>query len=244
MISKLCDKINHDIGENKTILLICSCKVEYKGRSRAKIGLGDRIILIKPDSTLIIHSNTGFKPLNWMSSPNDITAGVEGEKTAIYSQRTKKPFEEMKILVDDVVDYRAYAGLSDKEKIKVTHTEKDLQRHLKENPGLIHPDFVLRTTEYPSPVGYFDMYGKIKDKYAVVELKSARAGLPAALQVIRYRNWLNKNLKQETIGILIAPSITQNALVMLKTEGLEFKKFNMNKIKHPLDRRTTLEKWV
>lgn len=244
MIPTICDKINVDISEGKTIFVVCGCAIEYRGRSRAVIGPGQRIILIKPDSTLIIHSNTGFKPLNWMSPPNDTIAEIEDEKTILYSQRTREPFEEIKITIDEVLDYHSYSDLSDTEKITVTHTEKDLQQYLKENPALVHPDFRLKTTEYQSPVGYFDLYGKIGERYAVVELKSVRAGLPAALQIVRYRNWLNKNLKQETIGMLVAPSITPNALILLKTEGIDFMKFNMSKIKHPSVRRATLERWM
>ena len=242
--SELCDRINYDIGEDKTILLVCNCSIEYKGRSRSTIGLGHRIILIKPDSTLLIHAQSGFKPVNWMPHPNDITAGVDDGGIVIYSQRTRKPFEEMRVLVSDVVDYNSYPDLSDREKIRVTHTERDMQEYLKENPRFIHPDFRLRTTEYKSPMGRFDMYGRISGRYAVVELKSDRAGLPAALQIVRYRNWLSENLNQESIGILIAPSITPNALVLLKKEGIEFKKFSMNLIKHRVDRRQSLEKWL
>ena len=241
---ELCDKINHDIGVNKTILLVCNCSIEYKGRSRSTIGRGHRIILIKPDSTLLIHSPTGFKPVNWMPCPNDITAETEDGKIMLYSQRTRKPFEEMKILVNEIVDYNSYPDLCDKEKIEVTQTERDMQEYLKENPDFIHPDFKLKATEYKSPMGYFDLYGRIGDKYAVIELKSDRAGLPAALQIIRYRNWLSENLNQETTGILIAPSITPNALVLLKKEWIEFRKFNMQLIKHRVDRRQSLEKWI
>ena len=240
----VCDQIKDDLGENKTILLVCSCSIEYRGRSRSTIGLGHRIILIKPDSTLLIHTPTGFKPVNWMPCPNDITAEIEDGRIILYSQRTKKPFEEMRILVGEVVDYNSYPDLSDREKIEVTQTERDMQDYLKENPGFIHPDFRLKTTEYRSPMGYFDVYGKIGDRYAVVELKSDRAGLPAALQIVRYRNWLSENLNQESIGILIAPSITPNAMVLLRKEGIEFKKVDMSGIKHRVDRRQTLEKWM
>lgn len=242
----MCDRINQDVGEDKIILIVCNCAIDYLGRSRSTIGLGHRMILIKPDSTLLVHSLMGFKPVNWMTPPNDITAQSEGEggKTMIYSQRTKNPFEEMKIFVEDLMDYNSYTDLSDTEKIKITHTEKDMQRHLKENPSLIHPDFRLKTTEYQSPMGYFDLYGKIKDKYAVIELKSERVGLPAALQIMRYRNWLNEQLNQDAVGILIAPGITPNARLLLVKEDIEFKKFDMNTIKYRSERKQTLDKWV
>jgi len=226
------------------ILLVCRCGIEYWGRSRSIVGSGDRVVLIKPDSTLIVHSLSGFKPLNWMSPPADTVAEVENDVLRIYSQRTSKPYEEMKIKVEEVHDYRSYDGLEDKKKIELTHTERDMQDYIAKNPHLIADGFQVKSTEYRSPLGLFDIYGKAGGKYAVVELKSERAGLPAALQLKRYRDWLQSHLRGEVDGILMSPSITPNALVLLRKEKLIYRKPPLRQIKRPVSSGgKTLEEW-
>jgi len=179
-----------------------------------------------------------------MSSPTDTVAELEGESTIVYSQRTKSPYEEMKITVQEVLDYRSYGGLHDNKSLELTHTEKDMRDYLACRPHLVDPDFVLKSVEYRSPLGFFDLYGRIDGVYTVVELKAERAGLPAALQVKRYRDWLCEHVKSEANGLLMAPSITPNALKLLKKEGISFKKFDIKKVARPRGRKHTLHKWV
>jgi len=235
--------INRDIEQRKVIFLLCNCSIEYSGRSRSAIGIGHRMIIIKKDSTLIVHSVTGFKPVNWMNAPTETVAGMEGEDLILHSQRTKKPFEEMKVRVMDVVDYSSYTDVVDNEKLDLTHTEQDMQDYLAKNPTLVHPDFRLISTEHQTPLGYIDLYGKIGDTYTAVELKVDRAGLPAALQIKRYTEWLERYIGKAH-GILIAPGITPNALQILKKEDIEFKKMSIAhlQIKHRKDR--TLREWL
>ncbi len=236
------NRINQDIEERKLIIILCSCVIEYSGRSRSTIGLGHRLITIKKDSTLLIHSVSGYKPVNWMNSPTETVAEYAGSDVILYSQRTKKPFEEMKVIVKEIVDYKSYSGLVDDEKLDLTHSEQDLQDYLVKNPKLVHPDFRLISTEHQSPLGFFDMYGKIGDKYVVVELKIEKAGLPAALQIKRYTEWL-KTYIGEAHGILIAPGITPNALNLLRKDGIDYKKINVESLDIRHIKEKTLREW-
>lgn len=239
-----CDIFNRDVDERKLVVLVCRCSIEYWGRSRSIIGLGDRLITVKPDTTIIIHSLSGFKPVNWMSAPTDTIMEIDGsDRIVIHSQRTKKPYEEMKINVDSIIDYRAYLGLKDKSELELTHTEKDMKDYLVQNPRVIDPDLKIKSTEYRSPLGFFDIYGKIGETYAVVELKAERAGLPAALQVRRYVEWLESQLKQEVKGILIAPSITPNALSLLRKGKIDYRRFDIKSIQRRKCKHT-LDRWV
>ena len=239
-----CRTLQEDVAAARTIVLACRCTVEYWGRSRSIAGTGDRIILLKPDTTLIVHSLTGFKPLNWMSPPTDTTAENESGMLLVHSQRTVAPYEEIKIKVEKLYDYRSYASLEDTTKLELTHNERDMQDYLVKNPQLIDENLTVKSTGYRSPLGFFDIYGKIGEKYAIIELKSQRAGLPASLQLKRYRDWLEKHLGEEVIAMLVAPSITPNALVLLRKEKLVYKSFNPKKIQHAVRKKgKTLEEW-
>jgi RecB family endonuclease NucS len=135
------NRINRDLEERKVIFILCNCEIEYFGRSRSVIGLGHRLVIIKKDSTLLVHSLTGYKPVNWMNAPTETVAEFVGDDLVLQSQRTKKPFEEMKVKIMEVVDYSAYTDVVDNEKLDLTHTEQDMQDYLAKNPKLIHPDF-------------------------------------------------------------------------------------------------------
>jgi hypothetical protein len=244
-LNAVCFRMQKDINERKSIILVCRCRIEYWGRSRSVVGLGDRLVLVKPDSTLIVHSLSGFKPLNWMSSPADIVAELEGNLIVVHSQRTVSPYEEMRIAVESVHDYRSYHGLEDREELELTHTERDMQDYLVKNPHLIDENFRLKSTGYRSPLGFFDIYGRIGERYAVVELKSERAGLPAVLQLKRYRDWLSGHLKDVVVGMLMAPSITPNALSLMRREKLTYRKFSLRQIKRPARQaKGTLGAWI
>ncbi|MBU0762119.1 MAG: DUF91 domain-containing protein, partial [Candidatus Altiarchaeota archaeon] len=84
-------KFSDDLGDAKTIIVVGRCSIEYWGRSRSVIGAGDRVVMFKPDSTLIIHSPKGFKPVNWMSPPTDTEVELEEGCLKVFSQRTVKP---------------------------------------------------------------------------------------------------------------------------------------------------------
>ena len=235
-------RINRDLSEKKLIVLLCGCSIEYWGRSRSVIKKGHRIIVIKQDSTLLVHSIAGYKPVNWMNEPAETVAEATEKGILLHCQRTKKPFEEMKVEMDEIIDYNAYSGLEDREKLDLTHTERDMQEHLAMNPKLIHPNFRLLSTEHPTPLGFFDLYGKIGDRYVVVELKVETAGLPAALQVKRYRDWLKEHIG-EADGILVAPRITPNALALLRKEKIEFKKMSVHSFEIKRRKDKTLKEW-
>jgi len=241
-LSLLQGRLSADIEGGKAVLLVCRCRIEYSGRSRSTIGSGDRIVLFKPDSTLIVHSPSGFKPVNWMSAPTDVAVSYADGEVVVYGQRTVKPFEEIRLFVEGVIGYESYPGLSDRMRLSLTQTERDMRDFLASNPSLVDPLFRLKSVEYKSPLGFFDLYGKIGDKYVVVELKAVTAGLPAALQLKRYRDWLREHLRQEVVGILMAPAVAANALTLLRREGLEYRKYGPKEVK-PRPRGVTLDGW-
>ena len=102
------NRLSSDLQEYQTILIVARCSIEYWGRSRSIIGVGDRVIFIKPDTTLMVHSPRGFKPINWMSGPTDTLVFQEDDSLILHSQRTLKPFEEIKIKLESIIDYQSY----------------------------------------------------------------------------------------------------------------------------------------
>jgi RecB family endonuclease NucS len=63
-------------------LVIARCSVDYEGRLAAHLPMATRLLMIKADGTLLIHSDAGSKPLNWMSPPCT-TAETDGVWTVV-----------------------------------------------------------------------------------------------------------------------------------------------------------------
>ena len=56
-------------------LLVARCSVSYEGRLGARLAPGIRLVLLKADGSIAIHSDAkAYKPLNWMSPPCAIVA--------------------------------------------------------------------------------------------------------------------------------------------------------------------------
>ena len=51
-------------------LVIAECSVTYAGRLNAYLPPAKRLIMIKADGAVLVHSDGGsYKPLNWMTPP-------------------------------------------------------------------------------------------------------------------------------------------------------------------------------
>src|SRR3954447_2046395 len=51
-------------------LVVASCSARYSGRLNAHLPLARRLLVVKADGSVLLHSDGGsYKPLNWMSPP-------------------------------------------------------------------------------------------------------------------------------------------------------------------------------
>ena len=56
-------------------LVVARCSVDYRGRLEAHLPEAVRLIMVKADGCVAIHSDGGaYKPLNWMNAPNTLVA--------------------------------------------------------------------------------------------------------------------------------------------------------------------------
>ena len=57
-------------------LVVARCSARYTGRLSAHLPLATRVLLVKADGSVLLHSDGGsYKPLNWMSPPCTLVAG-------------------------------------------------------------------------------------------------------------------------------------------------------------------------
>ena len=199
------------------------CRVEYEGRAASTLGPGDRLIVLKPDGTVLVHTDEGQQPVNWQPPGCTQHVSVEDGTVGVTSTRST-PSEELHIRFEHVSHVAGFDA-TDSEELALTGTEADLKARILDEPELVESGFEPRATERDTSAGAVDIYGKDRDGNGVVlELKRRRAGPDAVSQLNRYVDALERELHAGTAvrGVLVAPSATDRARQLLEDRGLEF----------------------
>lgn len=198
------------------------CVVEYEGRAASHLGPGDRLVVLKPDGTALVHTDEGQKPVNWQ--PPGCVHRPEVDGGLVVRSLRSTPEEELVVRFEAVEQVAAF-DVSDPEDLALSGTEEDLRERVMHDPDLLERGFRPLATERDTPAGAVDIYGEDAEGNAVVvELKRRRVGPDAVGQLNRYVEALRRDLHADATvrGILVAPSVTDRARRLLAERGLEF----------------------
>jgi len=199
------------------------CTVDYDGRASSTLGPGDRHVMLKPDGTVLVHTDEGQQPVNWQPPGcRHETAVVEGT-LRVRSERST-PEETIVVDFETVRQVSAFA-VEDERDLSLDGTEADLKERILDEPALIEAGFRPLATERETPAGAVDVFGEDADgRTVVLELKRRRVGPDAVGQLGRYVDALERELHADSAvrGILVAPSVTDRARRLLAERGLEF----------------------
>ena len=56
------------VSRHRTVIIAGECTVEYDGRASSKLGPGNRVALLKPDGSALVHRPRDYSPVNWQPS--------------------------------------------------------------------------------------------------------------------------------------------------------------------------------
>jgi endonuclease len=197
-------------------LVIARCSVDYAGRLTAHLPLAARLIMIKADGSVSIHSDTGsYKPLNWMAPPCRLTesspaewivTGKSGETLAIHIE---------KVISDSSTDLGVDPGL-----VK-DGVEAHLQELLAAQLHVLGDGWRLVRREYPTAIGPVDIMCRTAEGVSVaIEIKR-RGEIDGVEQLTRYLELLNRDpLLAPVQGILAAQEIRPQARVLAEDRGI------------------------
>ena len=222
-VEAACERIERAIDRGDMVTVFGRCSVEYDGRAASSLGPGDRLLILKPDGTALVHTDEGHQPVNWQPPGSTHEVGVDDGRLWIESHRTG-PEEHLDVAFESL-EYVATVDVTDPEDLSLAGTEEDLRERVLESPALIESGFEPLATERSTPAGAIDIYGEDSDGRAVVvELKRRRVGPDAVGQLDRYVEALARDLHadREIRGILVAPSATDRAQELLARKDLEF----------------------
>ena len=197
-------------------LVIARCTVDYSGRLTAHLPEAIRLIMVKADGTLAIHSDgNASKPLNWMIAPNVVE--IHDDRWEVTNARS----ERLIIWIDEILEDVTHA-LGDDPGLVKDGVETHLQELLATSPEVLEDGLRLIRREYPTDIGPVDLLcADLNQSTVAVEVKR-RGELGGVEQLSRYIERLNNDSRLAPVrGIFAAQSITPQARVLAEARGIE-----------------------
>lgn len=207
-------------------VVIATCSVDYSGRLDAHLPLATRLLLVKADGSVLVHSESGsYKPLNWMSPPARLTVDEPGEADAaagvqeVWTVQNTRSDDRLVVRVHEVVADRSVDLGVDPGLVK-DGVEAHLQKLLAEQIDLLGPGHLLVRREYPTAIGPVDIMAKGPEGAVAVEIKR-RGDIDGVEQLTRYLELLNRDpLLAPVSGVFAAQEIKPQARVLATDRGI------------------------
>jgi RecB family endonuclease NucS len=208
-------------------LVIATCSVDYDGRLTAHLPLATRLLLVKADGSVLVHSDGGsYKPLNWMSPPcamaevePDDTEAVEGV-TAVWVVQHAKSEDRLRVKIHEVHHDSAHELGVDPGLVK-DGVEAHLQKLLAEHITTLGDGWTLTRREFMTPIGPVDILCKDGAGATVaVEIKR-RGDIDGVEQLTRYLELMNRDPHLAPVtGVFAAQQIKPQARTLAEDRGI------------------------
>lgn len=207
-------------------LLVARCTVDYAGRLETRLPEAVRLIMVKADGCVAIHSDGGaYKPLNWMNSPNTlqehedrwVISNPKGETLTIFLHE---------VFADSSHDLGVDPGLMK------DGVEAHLQELLAGAPHVIEEGLTLIRREFPTAVGPVDLLCRAADGRTVAVEVKRRGEIDGVEQLTRYIECLRADSSLGEIrGIFVAQSIKPQARVLAESRGMNWREVDYEELK-------------
>lgn len=208
-------------------LVVARCSVDYAGRLSAHLPLATRLLVVKADGSVLVHSDSlSYKPLNWMSPPAILTvlepdpdqsdAGV----TEIWKVAQAKTADLLVISIHEVLhDSNHELGIDPG--LQKDGVEAHLQKLLAEQIELLGEGYRLVRREYMTAIGPVDILATDAHGASVaVEIKR-RGDIDGVEQLTRYLELMNRDpLLAPVAGVFAAQEIKPQARTLAQDRGI------------------------
>ena len=195
--------------------MIARCQVDYVGRLTAHLPMARRLLLVKADGSVSVHSDDrAYKPLNWMSPPCWLID--DGDIWTVQN----KAGEKLVITMDDVLHDSAHELGAEPGLVK-DGVEAHLQELLAEHITTLGDGWSLVRREYPTAIGPVDILCRDESGATVaVEIKR-RGEIDGVEQLTRYLELLNRDpLLCPVRGVYAAQLIKPQARTLAEDRGI------------------------
>jgi endonuclease len=202
---------------------VARCQVDYAGRLTAHLPMATRVLMVKADGSVLVHSDGGsYKPLNWMSPPCKVHEGMNDDGQVEWVV-TGKEDDTLRILIEDI-QHDSSHDLGLDPGLQKDGVEKHLQALLAEHPATLAEGLSLVRREYPTAIGPVDLMCRDAAGACVaVEIKR-RGEIDGVEQLTRYLDLLNRDPllcnNGPVRGIFAAQEIKPQARVLATDRGI------------------------
>jgi RecB family endonuclease NucS len=208
-------------------LVIATCSVDYDGRLSAHLPLATRLLLVKADGSVLVHSDGGsYKPLNWMSppcamaevEPDDVEA-ADGV-SAVWVVQHARSEDRLRVRIHTVHHDSAHELGVDPGLVK-DGVEAHLQRLLAEHITTLGDGWTLTRREHMTPIGPVDILCRDATGATVaVEIKR-RGEIDGVEQLTRYLELMNRDPHLSPVtGVFAAQVIKPQARTLAEDRGI------------------------
>jgi len=207
-------------------LVIARCQVDYAGRLTAHLPMATRLLLVKADGSVSVHSDDrAYKPLNWMSPPCWLIE--DGNLWIVENKAGEKLVITIEQIIDEIEhDLGAEPGL-----VK-DGVEAHLQELLAEHITTLGDGYTLVRREYPTAIGPVDILARDAEGGTVaVEIKR-RGEIDGVEQLTRYLELLNRDpLLAPVRGVFAAQQIRPQARTLAEDRGIRCVTLDYDKLR-------------
>ena len=203
-------------------VVVARCQVDYAGRLTAHLPMATRVIMVKADGSVLVHSDGGsYKPLNWMSPPCTLREGTTDDGVLEWTVSAAKSDDTLRILLEEVLhDSSHELGLDPG--LRKDGVEKHLQELLAEHTATLGTGMSLVRREYMTAIGPVDLLCR-DDAGAAVAVEIKRRGeIDGVEQLTRYLELMNRDPQLRPVrGVFAAQEIKPQARVLAEDRGIE-----------------------
>ncbi|RKR75750.1 endonuclease NucS [Frondihabitans australicus] len=208
-------------------LVIAKCSVDYAGRLSAHLPLANRLLMVKSDGSLLVHSDGGsYKPLNWMSPPCTITMDEPSDEqrdagiVEVWKVTQKKTDDILVVSIHEILHDSAHE-LGVDPGLQKDGVEAHLQKLMAEQIEVLGEGHTLVRREYMTAIGPVDILARDAAGAAVaVEIKR-RGDIDGVEQLTRYLELMNRDPHLKPVsGVFAAQEIKPQARTLAEDRGI------------------------
>jgi RecB family endonuclease NucS len=204
------NKIINARQSGEVVILVGDCKINYEGRAWSYTE-GRHSVTINPSGSIVIHHPSSVKAKNWQPKGANTSVNIDEDNEILIKSVRNNPDEILVVRFTNLIKSMHYEPSDDE--INLKGSEKEMHKYIYNNPNIIDKAFIPKEMEKEVKTGDIDIFGKLDDQNAVVEVKRKKAQQEDVGQLKRYIDMFDN-----AQGFLVAPDITKPARNVLETE--------------------------
>ncbi len=203
--------------------MVATCEVDYSGRLAAHLPMAKRLLMVKSDGSVSVHSDGGaYKPLNWMAAPCSMTVESrdDGDELVQVWTVTNRGDDRLRIAIAEI-ESDLMVELGRDPGLEKDGVEKHLQELLADHPEVLRPGLSLVQREFFTAIGPVDLLCRsAQGTYVAVEVKR-RGEIDGVEQLTRYLELLRRDPFLGAVeGIFAAQTIRPQARTLARDRGI------------------------